>query len=135
MIVKEGYQLLYDILIKKYISDVSSIEDHEGTIYFFIGDGSAGDATENDVYVQNEIISEVKLTKDIIDIASTNRAIIIRHAISEEDNSMTTTFTVGSAGIFVELSDGEKILFSRITFDPITLLTGSVIDIEYIVQF
>lgn len=80
MIVKQGYKLLYDMLIKKYISDVSDIEDYEGNIKFFIGDGSAGDATENDVYVPNESILDEPLTKEDIDISGSS--IIIKKNIN-----------------------------------------------------
>ena len=140
MIVKEGYQLLYNMLIKKYISGVSDIEDYEGTINFFIGDGSAGDATENDVYMPSESLLDEPLTND--DISISNHTIIIRKTIDDtklQSDYMSTSFTIGSAGVFVELngSNGAKLLklFSRITFDPITLLVGSVIDIEYVIKF
>lgn len=136
MIVKEGYQLLYNMLIKKYISGVSDIEDYDGTIKFFIGDGSAGDATENDAYVPSETLLNVELTNKDINI--TDHSIIVRKTIDDttlQSDYMLASFTIGSAGVFVELNNGGAILFSRITFDPITLLVGSSIDIEYVIKF
>lgn len=139
MVTLTAHQILYNLFKFNYINNENI------KLYFYIGTGSDGDDSENLTTVNDSEVFKTFILGDgdqsiqpVIDddnitITISANNIEIR---SDDIDSMLGAATIGSAGIYIVEQEGQlRKLFSRITFNPITLLEGSSIDIEYMVKF
>lgn len=132
MLVNDGRQMIFNDFYSNYVNK----------LIFFIGSGVIGDTTNYTKYQDSDILKTSGLTDELIDdnYNRNNKCIRINYEADIDssffsDDEMSSAVVIGSVGLYIEGDNGEKILFSRVTFNPITLLRGSKITVEYSINF
>lgn len=133
MLVNDGRQMIFNDFYSNYVDK----------LMFFIGSGVIGDTTNYTKYQDSDILktSQIQQGQLINDYYNrNNKCIRIKYEAEIDstffsDDEMSSAVVIGSVGLYVQNEDGEKILFSRVTFNPITLLRGSKITVEYSINF
>ena len=137
MLVNNGRQMIFNEFYSNYVNK----------LVFFIGSGVIGDTTNYTKYQDSDILKTSQIQQGRLideDYNMNNKCIRIKYEAEIDsaffsddagDKTMSSAVVVGSVGLYVQNEDGEKILFSRVTFNPITLLRGSKITVEYSINF